>query len=540
MWRAMRYSVSDESAMFATLRAPDFALQVARRVALRAGTMRVGDRVALIDDGSATARSVSDRGWIMQADADARACGIEAGMSATRALARHAGLVFLRREAAAEQLTSRRMLGFAEKLSPRFEATSPGVVTIDLTAVRLPATSAELRSHAADLLRKAREQCALEFLTIGLAGSPETAMLAALRADPVCVFSSCEEALVSELGGLPLADLSPDPKVAGVLATWGIVTVAQLVALPRDAVTRRLGATGAKLWDRAAGRGDRLLDLQRERRRYLRVQEIEFPVDSLEPLLFLLRRVLEELLAEVASDYLVVVGMRLVLGFVDGNRWRSEIRLPEASCDADLLHRVLHSQLEGVSASAPLDKVSLELLSGRQIGRQSGLFGNGIRDPYRLVDTLAQIDAVLGEADGDSHVGCPEAQGGHRPDAFLMRPFLPRASSDDPGAGVEEGADFSASFEKREIKWGLPIRRLRPPEPIQVLEATRGGSPAEIRSGRFCGRIRAHSGPWISSGNWWGKHTWKSEEWDIELEKGGLLRITRHGKGKWQLEGIYG
>ena len=28
-----------------------------------------------------------------------------------------------------------------------------------------------------------------------------------------------------------------------------------------------------------------------------------------------------------------------------------------------------------------------------------------------------------------------------------------------------------------------------------------GGLSAEIRSGRFCGKIRDHSGPWISSGN---------------------------------------
>lgn len=541
--------------MFATFHAPDFMLQVARRVALEAQKLRVPDLVALIDGehGGSGGRKAgsSDKGWIVEADAGALAQGVEIGMTASQAYARHAGLVLLRRDIEAENCAVTEMLAFAEKLSPRFEATSPGVVTLDLRAVTLPATPAALRSYALDVLGQAREQCALGDLLLGLADGPEAAMLAALRADPVCV--SLPSAATggggsSRVAELPLSSLAPDPGVAGILSDWGIVTVAQLVALPRDEVVRRLGTVGARLWDDAAGKGGRLLDLERGKKRYLRVKELEYPLDALEPLLFLLRRMLEELLAEIAGDYLVVVRMLLVLGFADGRRRREEIKLPAASCDLELLHRVLHTRLDGVEAKAPLEKLALKLFPARPTASQQGLFGRGVRDPHQLAETLAQIEALLGR---DGLAGSPQPLDGYRSDAFVMQPFTP---VDIPaiGSAAEEvrlmDAD-AALFQgdtNQKPKWGLPLRRLRPPERIDVVEnrgADKGAgvvSLLEIRSGRFCGRIGACLGPWIFSGDWWGQEAWQREEWDVELETGGLLRISRDGKGKWQLEGIYG
>jgi protein ImuB len=435
-----------------------------------------------------------------------------------------------------------KMLGFAETLSPKFEATSPGMVTIDLSTATFPDGREERHSHAAELLGAAREWCGLDLLFIGLGDSPEKAMLAALRADPVALCFSGEEVGDASIFGvdeLRLAELSPDAAIAGVLSSWGIFTVAQLVELPRDAVVRRLGADGAALWDRAAGRGERLLDLERGRKRYLRVQDMEFAITSHEPLLFLLRRILEELLAEMAADYLVVTSMRLVLGFADGDRQRAEMRLPEACCDLELLHRRLHACLDGVSAPAPLEKFSLELLPGRPLGRQRSLFSRGIRDPGRLVDTLAQIEALLEEGGGSAgdSLGCPVLRGDHRPDSFVMHPFAAHVA---PEAG---GIDFTCLREPQ-ARWGLPLRRLRPPEPIQVRERGRGAVggrwPAEICSGQFRGKVGEYAGPWLVSGDWWHAGSWQSEEWDVELERGGLLRIVRCRNGRWQLDGIYG
>jgi argininosuccinate lyase len=53
------------------------------------------------------------------------------------------------------------------------------------------------------------------------------------------------------------------------------------------------------------------------------------------------------------------------------------------------------------------------------------------------------------------------------------------------------------------------------------------------------GRIVQRRGPWRRSGEWWDNDAaWAREEWDVELDRGGLYRLTRTRDG-WWLEGIY-
>jgi protein ImuB len=53
------------------------------------------------------------------------------------------------------------------------------------------------------------------------------------------------------------------------------------------------------------------------------------------------------------------------------------------------------------------------------------------------------------------------------------------------------------------------------------------------------GRIVQTRGPWRRSGEWWDNDAaWAREEWDVELDRGGLYRLTRTRDG-WWLEGIY-
>jgi protein ImuB len=82
----------------------------------------------------------------------------------------------------------------------------------------------------------------------------------------------------------------------------------------------------------------------------------------------------------------------------------------------------------------------------------------------------------------------------------------------------------------------LPLRRWRPPEAAQVRMVRH--RPVFIESGRVRGTIRDALGPYRASGAWWERDCWANEEWDIEMECGGLYRVARVGD-EWRIEGSY-
>ena len=85
---------------------------------------------------------------------------------------------------------------------------------------------------------------------------------------------------------------------------------------------------------------------------------------------------------------------------------------------------------------------------------------------------------------------------------------------------------------------GLALRRFRPPVPANV--ELRGNQPAFVWSETVRDPIRALAGPWFASGDWWeAGREWQREEWDIELESGGLYRLVRIPDTGWFLEGEY-
>ena len=83
---------------------------------------------------------------------------------------------------------------------------------------------------------------------------------------------------------------------------------------------------------------------------------------------------------------------------------------------------------------------------------------------------------------------------------------------------------------------GLPMRRLRPVRWVAVGCLARTRVPESVDGVR----VREARGPWLHSGDWWEESgRWSREEWDVELEKGGLVRLVRGAEG-WFVEGCYG
>jgi protein ImuB len=482
---------------YAVLHAADFALQAV----VRTEADLDGKPAALLEDRARKA-------VIVQANASARAAGVQVGLIATQAMARCADIVLRARSAAAEKESEAGLLAVAWSLSPRVERTAAGICTIDLAG---KAADTHL-PHSREAVERLR-LLGLE-TTAGVARTPLLALYAARLARPALEVKD-ERGFLSPL---PLSLVDPPPDLAAILEGWGLRTLGALTALPKPEIGRRLGQAGVDLWERAAGETDRPIDPCAPGESFTAAMELEHEVETLEPLLFILRRFVDRLALQLANAHRVAAELALELQLVDETRHQRGFRLPEPTGDADILFRALHTHLETLRTAAAIRGVGLVVTPARPLERQHGLFDTGLRDPHGFAETLARVGAVVGA----DRVGTPWLELTHRPDAFsLAKP-----------------ADVVAPVPAPSLlpPLGLPLRRFRPPVEARVETGPQG--PAFLRCRLVQGPVRQRRGPWRRSGEWWKSGCWNGEEWDVELENGGLFRLTRRAR-QWWIEGMY-
>ena len=153
-----------------------------------------------------------------------------------------------------------------------------------------PPHKASLRERLGhELVSRFPEQHELETRP-GFAPNPDLAALAARTAADsaaaVRVFDGSPVSIRDQLASLPLDVIDPPSDYRGILLLWGIQTLGEFTALPRDEVAERLGPDAAELWDRAAGKRRRLLRLVRPPADFTPEIDLEVQIRTLEPLFF--------------------------------------------------------------------------------------------------------------------------------------------------------------------------------------------------------------------------------------------------------------
>jgi protein ImuB len=256
------------------------------------------------------------------------------------------------------------------------------------------------------------------------------------------------------------------------------------------------------------------------------ITELEYPVESLEPLLFLLRRMLDSLCSRLAEAWLVASEERLTLKFENGEVHERGIHLAEPTRHAELLLRVLHTHLDGLTTTSPIRVVTLELTPSAPDARQSLLFQRGLRNPNRFAETLAQLEALLGAG----NVGRPILLPSRRRDAFVLKNQV------EAPASASLSKDDIPSARERLIH-GLPLRWRRPPCAITVQMSQGRPAAMHIPEGRL--EIVQTNPCSLLSGDWWDLHAWQREIWEVAASDGALYQIAREKQG-WVLDGMFG
>src|SRR6266496_3077655 len=209
-------------------------------------------------------------------------------------------------------------------------------------------------------------------------------------------------------------------QILAILHKWGIHTVGQLAALDKQQLGARLGPEAIRMWERANGQSSRVLKLIRPPESFEESFEFENEIETAEPLLFMLRRFLEQLAVRLSGIYLVAKELTLRITFTNKEIYHRVFKIPQPTNDVDLLFRMLHTHLENFKSEYPIVAVALNAQPIKPAREQFGLFETTLRNPYQLSETLARLTALL----GSDRIGTPVLEETHRPDAFRMQPFL--------------------------------------------------------------------------------------------------------------------
>jgi protein ImuB len=316
-----------------------------------------------------------------------------------------------------------------------------------------------------------------------------------------------------------------------VLHRWGLTTLGEFTALPSAELSARTGQAGVALQRLARGLDPGPLIPDPDVPRYLQRMELEWPIDGLEPLSFVLARMIDPLAAAMERADRAAAAVRLDLRLVDRSTHTRQLQLPVAMRDPRVLRTLLLLDLESHPPHAAIDIITIEAdpAPGRVV--QYSLLDRALPSAETLATLTARLHALVGE----SRCGSPVLLDTHRPDAFRM---------DRLDAGTAGGSSVARPrpdvFQQSGNTAGI-LRRFRPPVAVRVrVERGRPVHLAIDRRGMPGGAIVQAAGPWRSSGDWWiGRTPWDRDEWDVELRDGVLCRLFHEREsGTWFLDGV--
>ena len=488
----------------------------------------------------------------------ARQAGVEAGATRSQ-LEAWGDLVMRPRSELQETSAHAALLDCAQSFSPEIEDTAPDTVLLNLAGLEplfgpLPKIARELARRASRMELEAN---------VAVAANPDAAVLAAHGFPGVTLIPLGREA--ERLGELPVDVLMESFSSGAAEATrwletfdrWGVRNLRALSALPEVPVAERLGQQGIRLLKLARGKASRNLRLYESTPEFQENIELEHPIVLLEPLAFLLNRMLEQLCARLNARALAVQELRLQLTLVKQSEecdptqtssFTRTLRLPVPMLDAKVFLKLLQLDLQSHPPGAPILKIHLTAEPARPRPAQSGLFLPAFPEPEKLELTLARIAGIVGQG----RVGAIELLDTHREGAFQMQPFAPvqlginTSNKKKKDMSMQESDSIAHAEEHAQEKMSavIALRLFRPP--LRAIVSVAEGKPVRLKclhEKQIAGEIVWTAGPWRSSGDWSEQEGWSREEWDIAIpaETGlGLYRLVQDKlSGNWFVDGTY-
>ncbi len=518
--------------------------------------------------------------------AHARAMGVRTGMTVARARAAAAGLAVMSRSPAAEASAAEALIDVALSFSPLVEAGANGEVYLDLGGLErlhqrlranahlegaasagTSASSSPAERPDTEMIETGLAQEALGRVArlgmeaaVGVASSKEVALLAARCGGARAIAAGREEEF---LNWLPLDLLKLDGGADGdgvdleqTLARWGIRRLGELARLDIRAVGSRLGARAVELMRIARSECRTPLIARREAENFAETVELEWGVDSLEAMGFVVRAMLERVVERLKLRGMAAGEIALALELDGRLRDIRRVALPAPTNEARTLLALILLNLEAAPPAAAVEAIRITVEPRAPRAAQADMFAPPCPAPERLHVMLARLAALC----GPDRVGTLMPRNSHLPGAVELGPFAPRpalapALSQAGTAALADRDAVKNPAAAGAIVAQLAVRAVRPPHQVEVLCA-RGGAPEFVRGANFGGRVVSCAGPWrIAAAAFHASHIghinnddgdhqkvpgMTRDYYDVALEDGGVYRLLCDLRsGEWYVDGIY-
>ena len=330
----------------------------------------------------------------------------------------------------------------------------------------------------------------------------------------------------------------------------GLRTCGDLAGVVPAEVELRFGGDGLRAWRLAHGDDTRWPFRPAEPGIAAAETDFEPPVESAEPLRFVLGGLIASVAGQLAARQRIPARLRLVLRVEDAEDDVREVRPARPTADARVLADLCRRVVEARPLAGPLRGVALVAEEeGTARADQLDAFTAPAPDPGALHAALLPVFARW----GDGALSTAVHHGAHLPGvhaAWAPRGsdgIAPLAAARPPGGEASEGG--GATFRNT---LSLCLRRLPHPHAVGVREDA-DGRPAQVDLAAFPNALQSggmgtfphrmwktrSEGPERISGAWWARAAAR-EYWRVESPEGWLGLVFRDAaNGRWYLEGWY-
>jgi protein ImuB len=506
---------------------------------------KVVETPALVGRPLALWEEVRGQKRVAFASAAALKAGCAAGMTVTAAAALCPELKDFPLDRAAEAAA---LLSLGEALlrvAPAFQLQPPDGMWLDGSAAALAQGEDGLAGKVEEIAR------ACGYRGRAVAASDLFTARTVARAGPADLRVVAPHESAKALRGLPLSVLEEDaPGAVRALRDLGLSTLGQAAALPAGAVVARLGAEGLRAQRLCRGEDDALFKPTAVPEVMEEGISLDWPAESMEPLLFALKTAFDRLGARLSGRGRAAVRLRLALKLDPKGERLIPLVLARPSASSRLLVDLARHRIADLTLENPVSGVGVRVEESCEDRARQMALGDAPSGDAALEVVLSRLSSALGE----EALFSGETLASHRPEAGYRRggfhpPARERGALGDEAARAFEGrgagrGEPPAAAELREPgterdPWDRPPRLFSKPASLEA-EVTATG---QIRAARLLGRRRkalAVSGPERLCGEWWQGDGYRRDYYRVHFEGVGPVWVFKDGEdGRYYLQGMF-
>ena len=452
----------------------------------------------------AVVSSIGTHAEIIACNDAARARGVKPGMPPMAASALASDLHIVPRNIAAEHAALERIAAWAIQFTPAVSVAAPDEVLLEI------AGSLALFGGLKPLWHEISEGLRALGYAAALASAPTPLAAQWFARAGLAVRLRHTDALRVSLPDLPLEVMHAAPDALALLRNVGAKTVGDCLALPRDALARRLGQALLDDLDRALGKLSDPRLFFTPPTVFKAAQPLPAPAHEAEMLLFAARRLLVELCGYLAATASGAQALCFTFEHHAREPTRLTLKLVSPTRDADHLTNVLREKLERTALPCPATAIALESelllpLASRNLSL--------LPDAGRQEEAAAQLIERLRARLGDEAVLGLKRFADHRPEC-AWRTCQPGSRDTTAAAAASR-----------------PLWLLAHPRALTEVAA----APC------YEGRLRLLAGPERIESGWWDGNDVMRDYFVASNPAEAMLWIyrERNRDGRWFLHGFF-